>query len=183
MSFFPRILAVCSMIALSAAGALAQTADALPTEQTQLLTSATTPEACRDATIAILDKDASLLEQVSRFAVVNCPDNSIALLTEALGKRYPNQLEDIAVWMTAARPEAVGEIVLGLVGTLPEEQRLAAFERIIERIRRDIPGIVDSEAFAAVPGVGELSGPSFSPYVFPLLLEEEQGAGSGVSPS
>lgn len=183
MSYFARALAVCSIVALSAVGALAQTADALPAEQAQALTAAATPAACRDAAMLILDKDAALLEKVSRFAVANCPDNSIATLAEALAQRFPEQIEDIAVWMTSARPDAVGEIVLSLVGVLPEEQRLAAFERIIERIRREIPGIVDSEAFTAVPGIGELTGPAFAPYSFPLLLEEEQGPGNGVSPS
>lgn len=182
MSFFSRFLAVSALSVLTATGALAQTAEVLPAEQAQLLSAATTPEACRDAALAILDKDAALLEQVSRFAVANCPDNSISPLAEALGKRYPGQIEDIAVWMASTRPEAVGEIVLTLVGTLPEDQRLAAFERVISRIRRDVPGIVDTEAFAAVPGIGQLTGPAFDPYVFPLLLQEEQGAGAPVSP-
>jgi hypothetical protein len=176
-----------SAVALCAVSAFAQTVTTLSNEQSLSLKSATSPAACSEAALRIVAQDETLLEQISRSALTVCPDGTAALLAEALARKYPARIEDIAVWMTASRPEAIGEIVLSALGTLPEEQRLAAFDRVIARIRRDVPGIANSEAFAAIPGIGELSGLEFTPYLFPLLLEENggplQGPGEGVSPS
>ena len=152
----------------------------LPPAAANALMAAATPTACLDTAMRIVDTDPALLEQVSRFAVTNCPENTIALLAEALARKFPGQIEEIAVWMTEARPEAIGEIVLNLVGVLPEEQRIAAFERIIKRIRRDIPGIVDNEAFAAIPGIGELSGPAFSANCTERTLSERAWGPRGL---
>lgn len=181
--------AVFSLLAFQTATALAQdTAPQLPASLASEIMNARDVDTCVSITMNAINADNALLEAATQFATGRCPEGTAAILSDALARKFPDQLEDIAVWMTQARPAAVGEIVLSIVATVPEDRRISTFEAIIARLKKDVPGIDQNEAFAAIPGIGELSGPAFDPFLFPRTPQEVgpvnvPGPGPGASPS
>jgi hypothetical protein len=104
---------------------------------------------------------AETIVELAGFAGGIASDTAMPLLSEQLTAAFPEQSTAIVTALVQAKPALVAEIVLAALANTQEDARQAQLELYLAALRRDIPGIENQPAFAAIsiPGISGVALP------------------------